>query len=429
MVQKFNSLLTGFPQKSNNLIFTKSKDKLVSLSNDFNINLPLHKRVILQIIPSLHQGGAEKGTLEIAQAITKAGGKALVASSGGSMVPELESLGGTHITLPLDAKNPVTLILNICRLKKMIRDHRVDLIHARSRAPAWSAFWAARLTNTPFVTTFHGTYNFDNPLKKYYNSIMVRGMRVIAISHFIYQHILEHYSSYVDPAHVFTISRGVDLRVFNWTEADLATRAQNLQKAWQIDDAFPLLLLPGRLTRWKGQRIALEAMSLLKDQKNFKGLLILLGSDQGRTEYKQELLQLSQNLGIAEHVRFISHCSDMPAAYTLADLVLHTSTDPEAFGRIIAEAQAMGRCVIATDHGAPPEIIEEGQTGFLTKPGNPWKLAEKINAFLMLTPLQRKHMEEKAIERVHRFFSRDQMEQKTLQVYAELVTVGQKQAL
>ena len=377
-----------------------------------------HKR-ILQVVPSLTQGGVEKGSLEIAEAIIAAGGKAFIASSGGPMVSELEHLGGIHFSLPLNAKNPLTLMMNSYRLKKLIQEHSIDLVHARSRAPAWSAFWAARLENIPFITTFHGTYNYHTFPKKYYNSIMVRGARVIAISDFIHEHILRHYRSYVEPVHIQTIPRGADLSLFNLSDTSLETRVRNLRKNWEIYDASPLLLLPARLTRWKGQAIALRAISLLRD---FKGLLILLGSDKGHQSYTQELLALAQSLDISDRVRIISHCSDMPAAYVLADLVLHTSTDPEAFGRIIAEAQAMGRCVIATNHGAPPEIIEEGVTGFLTQPGDSEELARKIKDFLTLPLPHRKQIGQKAVERIRCFFSKDQMVEKTLAIYTELLT-------
>ncbi len=380
---------------------------------------------ILQVIPSLGQGGAEKGTVEMAQGIIQKGGRAIVASSGGPLVSKLSHLGALHISLPLNLKDPATLINNIFRLKAIIHSHRIQIIHARSRAPAWSAFIAARLTHTPFITTFHGAYNFNNSIKKFYNSVMARGKPVIAISEFIRQHILEHYAAYLDSKDIVVIPRGVDLSVFNPLSPTLKERVQQLRTLWDIpSSAFPIFLLPARLTRWKGQTTALKTLSLLKD---LNGLLIMLGDEQGRFSYKQELYQLAEELGVTQHIRIITHCNDMPAAYKLADLILHTSTDPEAFGRIIIEAQAMGRCVIASNHGAPLEIIEDNVTGFLVKPGCPDSLAEKIAHVLNLPTSTRENIEKAAREKTQAFYSKERMVSKTLELYEALLIAREKE--
>ena len=382
-------------------------------------SLSLKNKRILQIIPSLDQGGAEKGTLEVASALLKAGARSFVASSGGALVSPLEAEGSVHFELPLASKNPLTLARNSLRLQALIQRHGIHLLHARSRAPAWSALWAARALNLPLVTTFHGTYTFKNSVKKYYNSVMVRGNRVIAISEFIRHHILDHYKTYINPQHLITIPRGADLSVFNPFQKNLPARVQKLKHAWNISpEAFPVILLPGRLTRWKGQATALRALSLLKE---FKGILVFLGSDQGRTAYKNELSALAHTLGLAERLRLVSHCADMAAAYKVADVVLHTSIEPEAFGRVIAEAQAMGRCVIATTHGAPGEIIEQGITGFLTPPRDAEALAKTLREFLLASPERRKEIEHKAICRVQQRFSIEYMTEKTLEVYTSLL--------
>ena len=380
--------------------------------------LSLKNKNILQVLPALVQGGVERGTLEIAQAIQEAQGQAWIASSSGPLVHQLSLIKARHIKLPLKTKNPFKILCNIYRLCRLIRQEKIDLIHARSRAPAWSAFWAARLTGIPFVTTFHGTYNFKNSLKKYYNSIMVRGDRVIAISDYIYRHILRNYQDYMTYCQIKIIPRGVDLKTFNLNSSNLTERIQKLKDDWQIEQDCPIILLVGRLTRWKGQETALKALGLLK---NFSGHLVCLGSDQGRIHYLESLKSLANTLNLSSRVHFISTCHDMPAAYAMADLVLHTSIDPEAFGRTIIEAQAMGKCVIATAHGAPLEIIQEGLTGYLIDPQDPQKLAQSIHHYFSLPYEEKEKLSQAAMVRTKTLFSKDQMIEKTLKVYQDLL--------
>ncbi|MGI4851572.1 MAG: glycosyltransferase family 4 protein [Janthinobacterium lividum] len=384
--------------------------------------LPLLKgKRILQVLPSLGQGGVERGTLEVAQAIQQAQGHAWVASNSGPLVDNLIKIKAQHCHLPLKSKNPFTIFLNIYRLYKLIRQEKIDLIHARSRAPAWSAFWAARLAGIPFMTTFHGSYNFTNFLKKYYNSVMVRGNTVIAISTYIYDHILKNYQNYRQSNQITIIPRGVDLDVFNKNDPTLLKRIQRLKTKWQIDENYPIILLVGRLTRWKGQETALKSLGFLK---NFKGILVCLGSDQGRISYLESLKTLAKSLDIQNRVYFIPTCDDMPAAYAMADLALHTSTDPEAFGRTIIEAQSMGKCVIATAHGAPVDIIQEGITGYLIAPQDPQKLANSIQHYFTLSSQEKENISRAAFDRIKSLFSKDQMMEKTLKVYQDLLQKG-----
>ena len=389
------------------------------LSNNQSLLPSLKNQHILQVLPSLVQGGVERGTLEMAQAIQQAHGKAWIASTSGPLVGKIHQMKAQHVDLPLKTKNPFKILFNIYRLYRLVRQEKINLIHVRSRAPAWSAFWAARLAHIPFVTTFHGSYNFKFFFKKYYNSIMVRGDCVIAVSNYIYNHILENYGDYVKADRLRLIPRGVDLETFDAHRPDLMNRVQTLRQIWQISSNTRVILLVGRLTRWKGHETALKALALLN---NFQGKFVCLGADQGRKIYSDSLKSMAKAFGLAECVCFVSTCEDMPAAYAMADLVLHTSTDPEAFGRTIIEAQAMGKCVIATAHGAPVDIIQDKVTGYLVPPQDPQQLAHSIQHYFSQTARDKEALSLSAIKRVHQLFSHHQMVEKTLKVYQELLT-------
>lgn len=372
-------------------------------------------RCVMQILPRLETGGVERGTADIAAALVRAGWKSIVVSAGGPMVREIERAGAVHVTLPVDSKNPLVMRKNVDRIAALIEQHAVDLVHARSRAPAWSAWYAARRTRRPFVTTFHGTYNARNRLKRFYNSIMVRGARVIAISEFIARHVVETYG--VPPSLIRVIHRGIDVASFDKNRVS-AERVIQLAREWRLPDGVPIIMLPGRLTRWKGQAVLIEAMARLGRRDV---CCILIGSDQGRTAYRAELEALIRARGLEGVVRVLDHCRDMPAAFMLADVVVHASTDPEAFGRVIAEAQAMGRPVIATNHGAAPEIILPGSTGWLVPPGDPDALAGALAAALALDPAARAALAETAAANIRARFSREQMCAATLAVYGEVL--------
>lgn len=381
---------------------------------------------VLQVLPALGAGGGvERGTIEVARAISDAGGRSLVVSAGGSQVHEVARANAEHFTLPVDSKNPFVLRANIERLQRLIIDEKVDIVHARSRAPAWSAYYAAKRTDRAFVTTFHGTYGAGNPIKRKYNSVMTRGDRVIAISNFIAGHMRQHYG--VQSSKIRVIHRGVDLTRFDPAKVS-AERVATLAGQWRLDDGVPVVMLPGRLTRWKGQAVFLEAISRL-GRKDLR--CVLVGSDQGRTDYRRELEDLIVRHDLASVVRIVDHCADMPAAYMLTDVVVSASTDPEAFGRIIPEAQALGRPVIASDHGGARETVIEGETGWLTPPGDAQILAATLEKVLSLDGSARRRLSKKAIAHVRSEFSKDAMCAKTLDVYNEVITFkgpGGKQA-
>ncbi len=371
---------------------------------------------VLQVLPALgEQGGVERGTVDVAAAIVAAGGRAVVVSAGGPRVPVLTRLGAKHVTMPAGSKNPWVIFRNSRRLAKLIRRGRIDLVHARSRAPAWSAFMAAERCGVPFVTTFHGTYRTGGTLKQRYNSIMARGERVIAISNFIAEHVHSVYG--VPMSRLPVIHRGTDLEHFNPDNVS-AQRLITQAARWRIEDGFPLVLLPGRLTRWKGQSVLIEALARLQ-RRDLR--CIILGSDQGRSSYRREL----ESLIVARHlggiVRLIERADDLPAAYMLSDVVVSASIEPEAFGRVLVEAQALGRPVIGTDHGGARETVVDGETGWLVPPGDPDALAGALDRAIRLTPSQRMSIAKRGRAHVGAHFSRDIMCAKTLDVYNEVL--------
>ena len=376
---------------------------------------PRGRPVVLQVIPRLETGGAERTAVDVAAALARAGGTAIVASEGGRMEHELARAGALHVTLPLASKNPLVMRRNAARLARLIRQHEVDIIHARSRAPAWSAAAAARRTGCRFVTTFHGTYGAKSALKRWYNSIMIRGERVIANSDFIAGHIRGAYR--IDDARLRVIPRGVDLERFDPSRVG-GERVAALARAWRLDDGVPLILLPGRLTRWKGQGLLLDALATMAE-RDF--LCVLVGADQGRAGYRRELEQRTASLGLSGRVFILDECRDMPAAYMLADVVVSASTDPEAFGRIVGEAQAMGCPVAAPRHGGAPEQVIEDRTAFLFTPGDAAGLAAAIGHALDLNSSSRETLAREAMANVRAKFSKDGMCGRTLGLYRELL--------
>lgn len=370
--------------------------------------------VILQVLPALQSGGVERGTVEIARAIQQHGGRALVASTGGKMVHQLFRAGAEHITMPLASKNPFIIWRNAKKLATLIREQGVDIIHARSRAPAWSALLAARETGCKLVTTFHGTYNFHNKWKHKYNSVMVQGERIIAISNFIADHIRKNYE--VDASKIRVIHRGVDLNLFT---PDLFShqRMDALIKEWRLPMDLPIILFPGRITRWKGQEVFLRALAALPHRNFFA---VLLGDDKKRTGYKTELEALITVLGLEENVRFADHTQYITEAYMLARVVVATSIEPEAFGRVVLEAQAMGKPVIATNHGGPQETVIHGETGLLVPPGDVEALTKAIDRTMHLDEAMQKQIADSARTQAEKF-SLDAMCEKTLAVYEEIL--------
>ena len=371
---------------------------------------------ILQVIPALGSGGGvERGTVEIAEAIADAGGRALVVSVGGAQVHEIARAGGEHIELPLHSKNPVVIYKNILRLAALIERENVDLIHVRSRAPAWSALYAAKRTKRPLVTTFHGTYNAQSFIKRAYNSVMTRGERVIAISAFIAEHVHRLYG--VPASRLRVIHRGVDLYRFNPAKVS-AERVVQLANEWRLTEGYPVIMLPGRLTRWKGQTVFIEAVAKL-ERRDIRCLIV--GGDQGRQDYRRELEAMVEKQNLGEIVRIVDHCADMPAAYMLSDAVVSASTDPEAFGRVMIEAQALGRPVIASDHGGARETVLPDKTGWLVPPGDVDALSAALTKVLALDEAARGRLSDAAITNVAENFSKQKMCAKTLDVYNEVL--------
>lgn len=378
-------------------------------------DIELDGMTVLQVLPALQSGGVERGTVDVAHAIAAAGGRPLVASAGGGMVRELTRAGIPHIELPVDRKGFFQIRRNTNLLADLIRTHQVDIVHARSRAPAWSARTAARRTRRAFITTFHGTYNFRTTLKKRYNAIMTRGDRVIAISDFIARHIQDVYK--VDPARLVRIHRGVDETIFD-PAAVPAPRMIQLAEDWRLPDDAPVVMLPGRLTRWKGQMVFLEALRRMSRQ-DFAAVIV--GGAHGREAYEAELKKFANQHNLHAVVRFVDHCNDMPAAYKLADIVVSASTDPEAFGRVAVEAQAMGRPVIASDHGASRETVIEGKTGWLTPPGDAGALARTLEQAIDMDAATRERMATAARDNVCQNFTKDLMCLSTLGVYLDVM--------
>jgi glycosyltransferase involved in cell wall biosynthesis len=368
---------------------------------------------VLQVVPGLEQGGVERGTVEIAAALVAAGWRAVVASAGGRLVHDIERAGGRHIALPLASKNPATILANARRLAAVIEREDIDIVHARSRAPAWSALMAAKRTGRHFITTFHAAYGTQTWLKRRYNSVMARGERVIAISEFIADHAAATYGIGHDRVRI--IERGVDLDTFN-PDRVAPARIIQLADAWRLKDGEPVIMLPGRLASGKGQLVLIEALGRL-GWHNLSCLFI--GS--GGKRYSETLERRIAELGLGGVCRFVEHCADMPAAYMLADVVVSASTRPEGFGRAIAEALAMGRPVIATDHGGASEIVERGVTGWLVPPGDADTLAEALAEALALEPDRRHRLAERAIASIRGRFSRGLMTGRTMAVYAEIL--------
>ena len=373
------------------------------------------KKTILQVLPRLRSGGVERGTIEIAAAIVRSDGRALVASEGGTMLPSLAYSGATHITLPLASKNPFIIWQNAAKLTKIINDYNVDLIHARSRAPAWSAYLAAKRSQKPFVTTFHGIYGVKPELKKYYNQVMTKGDRVIAVSNFVARHIEENYA--IDKDKLRVIHRGADLEIFS-PELVNSQRLADLVTNWRLPDDVPIILMPGRITRWKGQHIAVEALAKLSHRKFF---CLLLGDDMGHPDYRKEVEAQIVKLGLEGNIRVVGHTQAMAESYMLADIVLSPAIEPEAFGRVPVEAQAMGKIVISTNHGGACETITNGETGFLVKPNDADELSQAIEYVLNMSNQEKYAIGKRAISHVEQNFSADIMRSRTLDVYQELL--------
>ena len=372
---------------------------------------------VLQVLPELGQGGVELGTVQIAEALTAAGIENYVASSGGRMEFQLERLGVKHFKLPLKTKNPIKLWLNAKKLVEIIKENDINIVHARSRAPAWSAYWAAKMTGVHFITTFHGTYGLGpHKIKKFYNRVMTYGEKVIAISSHIKNHLMTEYN--VPENKIAFIHRCVDVEKFN-PDAVTPERLKNMIEQYELPTDKKLILLIGRLTGWKGQSLLIDALAKIKSRRDFH--CIFTGDDQGRTKYTESLITKIKNYEMNDCYTFIRHTDDVPALMKACDIVVSASLDPEAFGRIAAEGEAMGKIVIASNIGGSLDNLKDGITGRHFISGNADDLADKLNWALDLPASEQKKMSVAAQNFVKENFTKQIMCDKTLAVYRSLI--------
>ncbi|KLK94407.1 glycosyl transferase [Microvirga vignae] len=386
---------------------------------------PLAGRTILQIVPELEAGGAERTTVDIAEGLVHAGARALVATEGGRLVGELQAKGGIWIPFPAATKNPFSMLLNVRKLAGICHKEKVSLIHARSRAPAWVALGAARSLNIPFVTTYHGSYSGRSSVKVLYNSVMARGDVVIANSQYTSNLIRSQYPHTAD--RIGVIYRGTDFLKFSPSTV-APERIESLRKAWDVAPHERVVLLAARLTGWKGQKVLIEAAAKLRDAGVTDVAYILAGDPQGRDSYVKELDSLIEAKRLKGIVRRVGHCTDMPAAFLAAAVVTVPSTEPEAFGRSAVEAQAMGTPVVVSDLGAvpetvlaPPAVQPQERTGWRVPAGDADALAEAVGAALNLGASARIALGTRARAHVERHFSLERMVSSTLNVYSALL--------
>ncbi len=340
---------------------------------------------VLQVIPKLGYGGAETGCYDIAHYLPENNCESFIVTSGGELLRFVDKKKVKVITLPVHSKNPLLIIFNSLALIGIILFHNISIVHARSRAPAWSCLLASKLTGRKFVTTFHGTYNFNNNFKKFYNSVMVRSNLIIAGSNFIFSHIKEKYSKYLDgEKKLRVIFRGINVDYFDPT-TKMEEDEKKLLNKWEIKKDKKIILLPGRLTSWKGQEIFIEAINLVNIELGYEAFnMVILGNDQGRDLYKKKLIRLAEQYRMKNQIRFIDHCKDMALAYKVSDIIVSASIEPEAFGRVAVEAQSMGKPIIASNIGGSNETIIDEKTGFLFESGNAKSLSQKILKVLNL---------------------------------------------
>jgi len=339
---------------------------------------------ILQVIPRLGYGGAETGCYDLAHFLSENNCSSFIVTSGGELIKYVNKKKVSLIRLPVHSKNPILMLFNSLALIAIILFFNISIVHARSRAPAWSCLLATKITRRKFVTTFHGTYNFSNSVKKFYNSIMLRSDLIIAGSNFIFSHINENYSQYLDLNKKFlVIFRGINTEYFN-PKKIVQSDESKILKEWEIEKYFdlkdiPLILLPGRLTSWKGQEIFIEALyNVTKEIPDKKFFAVILGSDQGRKVYKKKLIRLVEQYRLQNCIKFIDKCEVMPIAYKVSDIIVSSSIEPEAFGRVAVEAQSMEKPIIASDIGGSKETIINDKTGFLFESGKPETLSKKL---------------------------------------------------
>jgi len=377
---------------------------------------------VLQVIPKLGYGGAEVGCYDLAHYLTENNCSSYIVTSGGELLKYVNKKKVKVIKLPVHSKNPILMFINFLILTFIILLKNISIVHARSRAPAWSCLLATKITNRKFVTTFHGTYNFSNPIKKFYNSVMLRSDLIIAGSNFIFSHINENYSEYLNSKKKFlVIFRGINTEYFD-PKTVKQSEELKLISDWEIQKDKKLILLPGRLTSWKGQEMFIESLNLankeLQDQ-NFYA--VILGSDQGRNVYKKKLLRLVEQYRLNNQVKFVDYCKHMPSAYKISNIIVSSSIEPEAFGRISVEAQSMEKPIIASNIGGSKETIINDKTGFLFDAGNSSSLSKKIVEVLQLDETTLKSLGNEGRKNVIKKFNIEKMCISTYSEYKKLI--------
>jgi glycosyltransferase involved in cell wall biosynthesis len=377
---------------------------------------------VLQVIPKLGYGGAETGCYDIAHYLPENGCKSFIVTSGGELTKFINKEKVKLIKLPVQSKNPLLIIFNTLALIFIIIFNNISIVHARSRAPAWSCLFATKITRRKFVTTFHGTYNFNNKIKKFYNSVMVKSNLIIAGSNFIFSHIKNNYSDYLDIKNkLLVIFRGINVDYFDPT-TKTEIEEKKLLKNWGIVENKKIILLPGRLTSWKGQELFLEAINMVNIQLGYEAFYaVILGSDQGRDLFKKKLIRLSEQYRMTKQVKFIDHCKDMALAYKVSDIIISASIEPEAFGRVAVEAQSMEKVIIASDIGGSNETVIDEKTGYLFEAGNANSLSKKILKVLNLDDTTIKTIGTEGRENIVNKFNVEKMCFSTYSEYKKLI--------
>ncbi len=377
---------------------------------------------VLQVIPKLGYGGAETGCYDIAHYLPENGCKSFIVTSGGELLKFVDKKKVKVFRLPVQSKNPILILINAIILTFIILFNNISIVHARSRAPAWSCLIASKITSRKFVTTFHGTYNFKSSLKKLYNSVMVRSDLIIAGSNFIFSHIKENYSNYLNQKKkLLVVFRGINVDYFDPT-TKLETEEKKLLKQWEIEKDKKIILLPGRLTTWKGQEVFIEAINLVNIELGYEAFYaVILGSDQGRDLYKKKLIRLSEQYRLTKQLRFIDHCKDMALAYKVSDIIVSASIEPEAFGRVSVEAQSMEKPIIASNIGGSNETVVDEKTGYLFKAGDAKSLSQKILKTLTIDETQLKLIGNEGRKNIVQKFNVEKMCFSTYSEYKRLI--------
>jgi len=377
---------------------------------------------VLQVIPKLGYGGAETGCFDIAHYLPENNCQSFIVTSGGELLKFVDKKKVKIFKLPVQSKNPLLIFINSIILIGIILLNNISIVHARSRAPAWSCLIASKITGRKFVTTFHGTYNFKTNFKKFYNSVMVRSDLIIAGSNFIFSHIKENYSMYLNYKKKFlVIFRGINVDYFD-SSTTLENEEKKLLKQWDIEKDKKIILLPGRLTSWKGQEVFIEAVNLINIELGYEAFYtVILGSDQGRELYKKKLIRLSEQYRMSKQIRFIDHCKNMALAYKVSDIIVSASNEPEAFGRVSVEAQSMGKPIVASNIGGSNETIIDEKTGFLFESNNAKSLSKQILRVLNMDETSLKMMGIEARKNVTQRFNVEKMCFSTYSEYKRLL--------